>query len=72
MEATIMQKCMYGSQLKTLQRKKGKWLTDVAQKIQKLMVLAYPGPPNKTTGMVARDAFLEALDDLEPIVYIQA
>ena len=36
------------------------------------MVLAYPEPPNKTTEMVARDAFLEALDDPEQVVHIQA
>ena len=35
------------------------------------MVLAYPGPPNKTTEMVARDAFLEALDDAELVIHIQ-
>ena len=36
------------------------------------MVLAYPGPPNKTTEMVASEAFLEALDDPELVVHIQA
>ena len=36
------------------------------------MVLACPGPPNKTTEMVASDAFLEALDDAELVIHIQA
>ena len=36
------------------------------------MVLAYPGQPNKTTEMVARDAFLEALGDAELVIHIQA
>ena len=35
------------------------------------MVLAYSGPPNKTTEMVARDAFLETLNDPELIIHIQ-
>ena len=36
------------------------------------MFLAYAGPPNKTTEMVARDAFLDALDDAELVIHIQA
>ena len=36
------------------------------------MVLAYPGPPNKTSEMAARDAVLEALDDAELVIHIQA
>ena len=36
------------------------------------MVLAYHGPPNKMTEMVVRDAFLEALDDAELVIHIQA
>ena len=49
---------VYRSQLKIWHRKKGEMFTDVAQEIRKLMVLAYPGPSNKITEMVARDAFL--------------
>ena len=63
---------VYRSQLKIRHRKKGESLTDLAQEIRKLMVLTYPGPPYKTTEMVARDAFLEALDDPELDVHIQA
>ena len=44
----------------------------MAQEIGMLMFLAYPGPPNKTTEMVARDAFLEALDDSELFNHIKA
>ena len=62
----------YLSQLKIRQRKKGETLTDLAQEIRKLKVLAYPGPPNNTTDMVARDAFLEVLDDAELVIHIQA
>ena len=36
------------------------------------MILAYPGPPNKTMGMVRRNAFLEAVNDPELVIDIQA
>ena len=63
---------IYRSQLKIRHRKKRETLTDLAQEIRKLMVLAYRGPTNKITEMVARNAFLEALDDAELIIHIQA
>ena len=63
---------VYRFQFKMRHRKKGKTLTDLAQEIRKLMVRTYPGPPNKTTQIVARDAFLEALDDAELVIHIQA
>ena len=63
---------LYRSQLIIRHRKKGETLTDSSQEIRKLMVLAYPGPPSKTTEMVAMDAFLEAMDDAELIIHIQA
>ena len=31
--------------------------------IQRLVALGYPGPTNATTEIVARDAFLDSLDD---------
>ena len=33
--------------------------------------MASPGPPNKTTEVVASDAFLEALDEAELVIRIQ-
>ena len=63
---------VYRSQFKIRHRKKGESLTNLAQEIRKLKVLAYPGSPNDTTEMVVRDAFLEALDDPELVVHIQA
>ena len=50
----------------------GETPTDLAQEIRRLMVRAYPGPPKKTTEIVNRDAILEALDDQELIIHIQA
>ena len=36
------------------------------------MVLAYPGPQDRTTEVFACDSFLEALEDPELIVQVQA
>ena len=33
--------------------------------IRRLMVMTFPGPTNRTLKIVARDVFLEALDDSE-------
>ena len=63
---------VYRSLLKIRHQKKGETLTDLVQEIRKLMVLAYHGPPNKTTEIVPKDAFLQALDDAEPVIHIQA
>lgn len=38
----------------------------------KLMVLAYLGPRDRATEVLARDSFLEALEDSELIVHVQA
>ena len=62
---------VYRSELKIRHRKKGETFRHLAQEIRKLMVVAYPGLSNKTTEMVARDAFLVALDDAELLIHIQ-
>ena len=36
------------------------------------MVLAYPGSKDRTTAVLARDYFLEALEDSELVVDVQA
>ena len=59
-------------QLKIRRRKKGETLTDLAQDIRKLMVLAYPGPQDRTTEVLARDSFPEALENPKLIVQVQA
>ena len=40
-------------------------MTDQAMEIRRLMVMAFPGPTDRTTEIVARDVFLDALDDPE-------
>ena len=56
---------MYRAQLKLVRRKKGESLTDLAMEIRRLMMMAFPGPTDSTTEIVARDVFLDALDDPE-------
>lgn len=54
---------VFRSQLKLVRKKKGKSLTDLAMKIRRLMVMAFPGLTDRTTDIVARDVFFKALDD---------
>ena len=56
---------MYRSQLKIRRRKKGVPLTDPAQDVRGLIVLAHPGCQDRTTEILPRDSFLEALEDSE-------
>ena len=56
---------VYRAQLKLVRRKKGESLTDLAMEIRRLMVMAFAGPTNRTSEVVARDVFLDALDDQE-------
>lgn len=49
----------------------GEILTDLAQDIRKLMVLAYPCSPNKTMEMVERDSIFEALDVVELVIHTE-
>ena len=55
-----------------VRRKKGESLTDLAQEIRRLMVLAFPGPTDRTTDMVARVVFIEALEDQDLVNQVQA
>ena len=56
---------VFRAQLKLVQRKIGESLTDLAMEIRRLMVMAFPGQTGRTTKIVARDVFLDALDDPE-------
>ena len=56
---------VFRAQLKMVRRKKGESLTDLAMKIRRLMVMAFPRPMDRTIEIVARDVFLDALDDPE-------
>ena len=53
------------------QAKEGEFLMDLAQEIRRLMVLAFPGPTDRTTDIVARDVFVETLGDPELIIQVQ-
>ena len=54
---------VFRAQLKMVRRKKGESLTDLAMEIRRLMVMAFPGPTDKTTDVVAGDVFVDALDN---------
>ena len=45
---------------------------DLAQEIRRIMVMAFPRPTDRTTDIVARDVFVEALEDPELIIQVQA
>ena len=63
---------LYRAQLKIVRRKKAESLTDLAQEIRRLMVLAFPGAADRTTDNVARDVVIEALEDFELVIEVQA
>ena len=56
---------VFRAQLKIVRRKKGESLTDLAMENRRLVVMAFREPTDKTTEIVARDVFLDALDDPE-------
>ena len=53
-------------------RKNEEPLTDLAQEIQRLVAKAFPVQTGRTTHVVARDDFVEALRDSELIMQVQA
>ena len=63
---------VYRAQLKMVRRKKGESLTDLAQEIRRLMMLPFPGPADRTTDVVARDVFIEAIEDPELVIQVRA
>jgi len=54
----------YQSELRSRRRKKGETLQNLYQDIRRLMSLAYPGELSKFSESIAKDAFLNALDDV--------
>ena len=52
---------VYKAQLKLMRRKKGESLTDLAMEIRRLMVMAFPGPTDRTTEIVTRDVNVKCL-----------
>ena len=53
----------FRADLRARKRKPGESLQQLYQDVCRLMSLAYPGPTSELSNIVARDAFLEALDD---------
>ena len=49
----------YRIQLYYLRQRSDQTLNDLSQEVRRLVALAYPGPTNSTTEILARDAFLE-------------
>jgi len=55
----------FQSELRCRRRNRGESLRELAQDIQRLMILAYPGEQSSLSEQLARDAFLSALADPE-------
>lgn len=55
----------YRAELKARRRRPGESLQKLYQDICKLMALAYPGQSNELSDVIAKDSFLDALDDLK-------
>ena len=53
----------FRADLRARRRKPGEPLQKLYQDVCRLMALAYPGPSSELTNVVARDAFLDALDN---------
>ena len=55
----------YQTELRCRRRSRGESLRELAQNMQRLMALAYPGKKSRMSENVARDSFLTALNDPE-------
>ena len=53
----------FRAELRSRKRYRGESLQQLYQDVCRLMSLAYPGESSALSGIVGRDAFLEALDD---------
>jgi len=53
----------FRAELRTRRRRPGESLRALFHDVRRLIALAYPGPMNTTTEIVARDAFIDALDN---------
>ena len=54
----------YRTELRCRRRRRGETLQSLYQEVRRLRALAYPGENGRLSEMMARDAFLMALDDL--------
>lgn len=55
----------FRTQLRCRKQREKESLADLLHDIRKLVALAFPGPTNDTTEIIAKDAFLEAMSDRE-------
>ena len=55
----------FQNELRYRRRARGEALRELAQDVQRLMALAYPGERSSLSEHIARDAFLSALDDAD-------
>src|SRR5664279_1740303 len=55
----------FQNELRYRRRTRGESIRELAQDIQRLMALAYPGEKSSLSEHIARDAFLSSLDDAE-------
>ena len=62
---------VYHSRLKIRRREREESLPNLAQDKRKLMALAYPSLQHRTTEILARDTFLDVLEDSELVVHAQ-
>lgn len=53
----------FQTELRRRRRNRGEPIRELAQDIQRLMALAYPGQRSSLAEHIARDAFLSSLDD---------
>jgi len=53
----------FQNELRCRRRARGESIREVAQDVQRLMALAYPGEKSSLSEHIARDAFLSSLDD---------
>ena len=63
---------VYRTPLKMVRRKKGETLTDLAPEIRRLLVMAFQEPADRTTDIVARDLSVQALENSDLAIQIQA
>ena len=60
----------YRMELKHRKRKPGETLSHLLKDVQRLFLLAYPGPQNYMTLITAHDAFIDALNDRDLMIKV--
>ena len=60
----------YRVQLKARRRRRNETLSELMMDIRRLSALAYPGPSNYMTNLVAKDSFIDALDEKDLMIRV--